>query len=243
MDVFPLQSTNTGLALEARVGGSPFNVAVGLARLGQRVAFFGAMSTGFMGERLLRALQDEGVGTSTVERTEAPTTLGLIGLDAHGLASYVFYGDSGADRRLGAEALRLVTEVPAAIHVGSFSTVVEPVASTLRELITRERGRALISYDPNVRLNVEPDRARWRDTVDWMLRRADLIKVSDEDLELLFPGVPAEAFCERALANGVRLVVVTRGSFGVVAAMASTRVAVPAVSAPVIDTVGAGDSF
>ena len=86
MDVFALADTATGMTLEARIGGSPFNVAIGLARLGRPAAFFGAISNGFLGERLVRALREEGVDTSAVARVDAPTTLGLVGLDSQGVA-------------------------------------------------------------------------------------------------------------------------------------------------------------
>ena len=85
MDVFVAGETPTGLALDARVGGSPLNVALGLARLGQPVAFFGALSSGPLGERLLRALAHEGIDRACVQRVDAPTTLGLVGLDAAGV--------------------------------------------------------------------------------------------------------------------------------------------------------------
>ena len=143
------------------------------------VAFFGAISRGFLGERLLRALREERVDTSAVERVDAPTTLGLVGLDAQGVPSYSFYGDGGADRQLRADALRLVTATPAAIHVGSFAMVVEPVASTLRALVEREHRRVLISFDPNVRLNVDSEHAHWREALNWMLTRAHALKISE----------------------------------------------------------------
>ncbi|HEV7577629.1 MAG TPA: carbohydrate kinase [Caldimonas sp.] len=243
MDVFALGDTATGMALEARIGGSPLNVAIGLARLGRPVAFFGAVSRGFLGDRLMRALREEGVDTAPVARVDAPTTLGLVGLDAHGVPSYSFYGEGGADRQLLADALRRVPAASAAIHVGSFTTVVEPAASTLRALVEREHGRALISYDPNVRLNVEPELARWRGVLQWMLTRAHVVKISEEDLGLLCPGVRAEAFMADALTRGVRLVVVTSGAQGAWAATPSTRAAMAAVPVAVVDTVGAGDTF
>ena len=89
-----------GLLLDARIGGSPLNVAIGLARLAQPVAFFGAVSTGFLGQRLMRALRDEGVAVDAVTRLDAPTTLGLVGLDEAGVPSYAFYGHGCADRLL-----------------------------------------------------------------------------------------------------------------------------------------------
>src|SRR6478736_4215794 len=108
MDVFAAGDTPTGTTLDARVGGSPFNVAVGLARLAQPVAFFSAVSSGFLGERLMQTLRAEGVDCATVTRLDAPTTLGLVGLDAKGVPSYSFYGDNCADRLLGADALGLL---------------------------------------------------------------------------------------------------------------------------------------
>ena len=243
LDVFAAGDTATGMALEARVGGSPFNLAVGLARLGQPVAFFSAVSTGFMGERLMRTLRDEGVNTSAVLRTDAPTTLSVVGLDAAGVPSYAFYGERGADRQLPLAALASVPGGITAINVGSYATVVEPIASTLRALVEREHGGALIAYDPNIRLNVEPDLQRWRDQLAWMLPRTHLLKISDEDLGLLEPGVSPDAFAHLALAQGVKAVVVTRGAEGAVAWTAQVEASTPQVPVTVIDTVGAGDTF
>ena len=247
LDVFQGEETRTGMLLDANVGGSPFNLAVGLARLGQPAAFFSAISTGFAGERLMRTLVAERVDTRAVARTDAPTTLSLIGLDAHGVPSYAFYGDGCADRLVSADDLQRVPAELTLVNLGSYATVVEPVASTQRALVERERARgaagALIAYDPNIRLNVEPDIARWRDQLDWMLPRTDLLKVSDEDLGLLLPGTDIEAVAARALSSGVKLVVVTRGAQGAVGWNAQGRVATDPVPVQVVDTVGAGDTF
>ena len=247
LDVFQGADTRTGRALDANVGGSPFNLAVGLARLGQPAAFFSAISTGFAGERLMRVLVAEGVDTQAVARLDAPTTLSLVGLDAHGVPSYAFYGEGCADRLVRADDLQRVPVALALVNLGSYATVVEPVASTLRALVERERARAergaLIAYDPNIRLNVEPNLARWRAQLDWMLPRTDLLKVSDEDLGLLLPGTAPADFTAHALAQGVKLVVVTRGAQGASGWTMSASVSVPPVPVQVIDTVGAGDTF
>jgi len=265
LDVFAAGETSTGIALDAKVGGSPFNLAVGLARLGQPVGFFSAISTGFAGERLMRALVSEGVDTRAVARSDAPTTLSLIGLDAHGVPSYAFYGEGCADRLLSEADLARVPEGITALNIGSYATVVEPVASTLRALIERERkraldegsggapgARALIAYDPNIRLNVEPDLTLWRDQLAWMLPRTDLLKISDEDLGLLQPGIGTadfdavdvfDAFAANALAHGVKAVVVTRGALGAIGWTAQGRSSIQPVPVDVIDTVGAGDTF
>ena len=243
LDVFAAGETRTGMTLDANVGGSPFNVAVGLARLGQPVGFFSAISTGFAGERLMRALVAEGVDTRAVARLAAPTTLSLIGLDAQGVPSYAFYGEGCADRLLQATEMTRVPQGLSVVNIGSYATVVEPTASALRALVERERGRALIACDPNIRLNVEPDLQRWRDQLAWMLPRTDLLKVSEEDLELLQPGVALEAFAAHALAQGAKAVVITRGGLGAVGWTAQTHASTPPVPVAVIDTVGAGDTF
>jgi fructokinase len=243
MDVFAAAETGTGMQLDARIGGSPFNVAVALARLAQPVGFFGAISNGFLGERLLRALVSEGVDTRAVARTDAPTTMSLVGLDANGVPSYAFYGHGGADRQLELAALQQLGAGVRALHVGSYATVVEPIASTLRALVQREHTRALVAYDPNIRLNVEPDLARWHEQFAWMLPRTHLLKISDEDLALLFPSLTPAEFAADALARGTTAVVVTRGAFGAQAWTASNRAEVPGVAVQVIDTVGAGDTF
>lgn len=243
MDVFAAGETATGMAMDARIGGSPFNVALGLARLAQPVSFFGALSAGFLGQRLLKALQAEGVGTGCTPVLDAPTTLSLIGLDSRGVPSYSFYGDGCADRLLPLAALAQVPPAARAFQFGSYAMVVEPTAATQRALVEREHRRSLIAYDPNIRLNVEPELERWRDTLAWMLPRTHLLKVSDEDLGLLFPGVEIGVLAQRWLAAGVPLVVVTRGSEGAWAWAPGAQVQAAPQRVTVIDTVGAGDTF
>ena len=243
MDVFAQPRSDTGLPLDARMGGSPFNAAVGLARLGQPVGFFGPVSRDFLGERLMQGLREEGVNVDITPRTDAPTTLSLVGTDAQGVPAYSFYGHGAADRQLVPEMLALLPQAMSGLHIGSYTTVVEPTASTLRALVEREHIRTPISYDPNVRLNVEPEVSRWRDMLRWMLPRTHLLKISLEDLALLQPGTGVEPFAAEALAQGVKLVVVTLGGEGAHAFSGPAAARVPAVPVSVVDTVGAGDSF
>jgi len=242
-DVFATGDTPTGMAMDARVGGSPFNVAVGLARLAQPVCLLSQVSRGFLGERLMRALAAEGVQTATVQRSDAPTTLSLIGLDAKGVPSYSFYGEGCADRLLSDDALAALPRQIKAINFGSYATVVGRTAATQRTLVEREQGRTLIAYDPNIRLNVEPSLDAWRAQIDWMLPRTQLLKVSDEDLRLVWPGLEPKDFAARALAQGVKMVAVTRGGEGASGWTALAQVEVPPLPVQVIDTVGAGDTF
>lgn len=242
MDVFDAGATPTGCTLDARIGGSPLNVAIGLARLGRPVAYFGAIGRGFLGERLLQALRDEGVDTRAVVRVSAPTTLGLVGLDAQGVADYAFYGEGAADRQLHEPDLAGVPAA-AAYHFSSYAMVAEPVGRTLRALAGRVHSHALVSYDVNVRTNVEPSLARWHAVLAEMLPCSHILKLSDEDLHRLHPGADPEALARGWLAQGVRLVLLTRGAAGATAYTAAGLCQVDPVNIAVIDTVGAGDTF
>lgn len=242
-DVFATGDTPTGMGFDGRIGGSPFNVALGLARLQQPVGFLGGIGTGFAGERLMRALQEEGIATGCVARIDAPTTLSLVGLDARGVPSYAFYGHGAADRLLQPAHLDAVPAAARCFHFGSYAMVVESTASTQRLLVEREQARSVISYDPNIRTNVEPDLAVWRSTLQWMLPRTHLLKVSDEDLDLLYPGRTAEHFAAEALDAGTALVIVTRGGEGAIGFTRLDSVSVAPGRVTVVDTVGAGDTF
>ncbi len=131
------------------------------------------------------------------------------------------------------------------LQFGSYALVVEPLAvgSALRALAARERERRLVAYDPNVRLNVEPDLAHWRAVVEQMVSMAHLVKVSDEDLGLLYPAETPVQVAARWLAQGAALVAVTRGRHGASAWTREARADVPSPETKVIDTVGAGDTF
>ena len=246
-DVFPtgaMGPTAGAIELSARQGGSPFNLATGLARLGGAAMFFGGLSRDQFGRKLHAALEAEGVDLSATPRPDAPTALVMVSVDERGAPLYTFYGSGTAERAVGMADLQKIPADAQAIHVGSYCMVVEPVATSLRTLIERQRGRSLIVHDPNVRLAIEPRVAVWRDTLQWMLRRSDVLKVSEEDLHALYPGQPVDTFIGEAQEAGVALVIVTRGERGVVAATrALPALELPAVPVTVVDTVGAGDTF
>lgn len=243
-DVFPEGDSARGYALSANVGGSPFNLAIGLARLGAPALFFGGLSADLFGRKLAATLAGEGVDIRSAPRPAAPTALVMVELDPEGVPDYTLYGTATADRAVVADDLARLPSDAAAVHVGSYCMVVEPVASTLRALVMRQRGRSLIAFDPNVRLTIEPDRQRWIDAIAWMLPVTDLLKISDEDIAQLYPDLTPQAFMDLALRSGVALVVVTRGGAGVLAATAALGpLALPALTVDVVDTVGAGDTF
>ncbi|WP_332820784.1 carbohydrate kinase family protein [Pseudomonas sp.] len=232
------------LAFKALAGGSPFNVAVGLRRLGCDAALFGGISSDYLGARLRRVLAEEGVCGDYLIASDAPTTLAMVGVDAQGSPQYSFRGEGCADRQLRLEHLPVLDARVRGLHVGSYSLVVTPVADTLFELVGRECERRLISLDPNVRLNVEPDIALWRRRIEAFAAHAHLIKVSEEDLQLLYPQRDPQDVARQWLGQRCQLVCLTHGGDG--ASVHSRRHghwSVPARAVQTRDTVGAGDTF
>ena len=242
-DLLPSAETDAGFIFDACVGGSPFNVAVGLSRLGCKAALFTGLSTDPLGRRLERTLKKEGVETAYVVSKQNPTTLALVGLEAGGIPHYSFYGHGAADCSVDETDLPDLPDSVTAIHFGSYSLVVEPTGSSLFEFARRHRGGKLISFDPNLRLTVEPDMGRWRRRVEAFSEIADLIKVSDEELEALFPGAGIDSMVGRWSARGVQLVVMTRGGEGALVSLRGEVFEASGRTVEVADTVGAGDSF
>lgn len=248
--LFDFFSENDASGLASKVnfkaiaGGSPFNVAVGLRRLGVNVALFAGLSTDYLGRRLLQVLQDEGVQTGYLRDFDAPTTLAMVAVGADGSPHYSFRGEGCADRQLKVEHLPELGPDVRGLHIGSFSLVVQPIADTLLALVRRESGKRLISLDPNVRLNPEPNIELWRSRVATLVEHADLIKVSDEDLRLLYPEQDPARVIAGWLQHRCQLVFLTRGGEG---ATVFSRVhgswSVPACAVKIADTVGAGDTF
>ncbi len=229
---------------KAIAGGSPFNVAVGLRRLGIEAGLFGGVSTDFLGRRLLQVLKDEGVSERFLVEFVAPTTLSMVAVGANGSPQYNFRGEGCADRLLEVAHLPELGADIRGLHVGSYSLVVQPIGDTLLSLVQRESGKRLISLDPNVRLNPQPDIQRWRERVAELVKHADLIKVSDEDLHLLYPDQSPESVLQGWLQHRCQLVFLTRGGDG--ASVFSRRHgnwSAPAVKVVMADTVGAGDTF
>ncbi len=225
----------------ARAGGSPFNVAIGLARLGAEAALLAGLSSDMLGQRLARVLDAEGVSRRYVIPTDRPTTISLVGLDPEGVPAYQFYDSS--DTGVEPSDLPEIGPEVTGLHFGSYTLAAAPVADAAAVLARANRHR-FISVDPNVRPTVVPDMAVWRARLDVLFPLANLVKISAEDLELLWPGRAADGFADDVLRRGVELVVVTDGgdvAHGWTAAGHRASARPPKIE--VVDTVGAGDTF
>ncbi|MFC3574812.1 carbohydrate kinase [Streptomyces yaanensis] len=236
-------SASNELALRVLPGGGPANTAVALARLGTPARFLARLSGDVFG-RLFRAhLEASGVDLSYAVAAAEPSTLAVAELDAKGQAAFSFHAQNTADWQWTAEELASVDlSETACLHTGSLALVREPGATVVEEFLAAVAPRATISIDPNVRpLLVHPEVYRGR--LAYWCDLADILRLSEDDLELLLPGTPPEQACDTWHAAGVRLVVITLGADGALVSLDGERLRVPAVQTRVVDTVGAGDSF
>lgn len=256
-------------APKAHVGGSPFNVAVGLARLEHEVVFAGRRGDDEYGRMIARSLRAQGI-TALLEADASPTSVARATLDPTGQASYEFTLDwtlPSADE-LEAKFCALAAQTSEAgqvgetgaapqdqdsqhqdaaplehLHAGSIGAMLQPGAETVKNVIDRAHAVATVSYDPNYRPTLVPNRDEARRQAEEFISRADIIQASTDDLDLLYPERSHRETMDAWLQMGPALVTVTRGPSG---AMGLTRAGFAeqeAFSVEVADTVGAGDSF
>jgi fructokinase len=226
-------------------GGSPYNVAVGLGRLGTSTAFLGRRSTDGFGRLLTARLEEAGVALDPTSLTDAPTTLAVVHLDEEARASYGFYLSGTSAAGLRAEQLPDLADATAVhLSLGAVTLDTEPAGAAFVALVAREAGRRTVTLDPNVRPSVIADLAGYAERLEATVARCDLVKVSDEDLALLHPEEPAVDVARRWAGSGPAAVVVTRGPHGALGLTAAgAEVDVPGEEVEVVDTVGAGDAF
>jgi len=240
----PAALASSDVALAGNVGGSPLNVAVGLARLGHRSRYFTKLSNDVFGQRMVGYFARNQIDTSLCVATDQNTTLAVVETRDDGSAQYVFYIDNTADVSITLDELPTIPGDVNVVHFASYSTVVAPTSLSLAALAKRESERSFISYDPNLRLSIEPDVALWQTRFVDLAKRATLIKASDEDIDQLYGPGKEDAFVADSFSFGVALVLITRGPDGASGYLPDGRaVHVGGVNVQVVDTVGAGDTF
>jgi fructokinase len=249
-------------------GGSPYNTAVAIGRLGVPVKFLGCFSRDFFGEILIKRLRENHVGDDLVVRTDQHSTLAFVKLEKGKEPQYVFYTEGTADRSFSRE--NLAEKLPGGklpadtrcILFGSIAMTMEPVAGTIESLIFSQAakgdGAPVISFDPNIRPFMIQDREAYVRRFESWLPAVTIAKISGADFDFIYPanagaGAPGSGSLlvksmEKVLSLGPTLVVSTLGPQGALALLRKNsggvlRVSAPVVDLPVVDTIGAGDTF
>jgi fructokinase len=244
IDMIPEPTLHGAQGFVPHCGGAVMNTAVALGRLGAPTGLFTGLSDDMFGQQLTAHLRASHVDLSLAAVSSRPTTLAFVQL-VDGQASYSFLDENSAGRMLQLADLPKVPEHVTTLFFGGISLAVEPAAETYATLLAREKRDRVVMLDPNIREAFIADQERYRARLNRMLAQTDIIKVSDEDLDWLIPqNIPPAEKAAMLMSRGPRLVVVTRGSAGVLAYLSNgTEVAVPAESVDIVDTVGAGDTF
>jgi fructokinase len=225
-----------GQALGEHVGGSPLNVAVGLALLGRRVEFLTWIGTDRRGQRIADYLHDSGVHLVAASTGASRTATAFAELDENGSATYTFDIDWQISSSVSPAQ-------PLVLHTGSIATALEPGSTGVDELVAEHNRTATITFDPNIRSAFFENPAQALSRVETVVARSDVVKASDEDMRWLEPDVAPEELAARWLSLGPAIVAVTFGANGSYAICADGDMRIPAYPTEVVDTVGAGDSF
>ncbi|SNY94130.1 fructokinase [Cohaesibacter sp. ES.047] len=244
IDMIPVESASGALAYEPCSGGSVFNTAIALGRLGEPTEFLTGLSSDLFGEQLQATLANSGVDVNLCKKSTQPTTLAFVKL-ADGHATYHFYDENTAGRMLSLDDVRPIPDEIDALFFGGISLAVEPCARTYEAIEVREAAGHVIMMDPNVRPGFIKDADVFRARINNMLSHADIVKVSDEDLGWLMPDLAdLDAQVDTLRKMGLKIILVTKGGDGATAYLADGRdISVAAERVEVVDTVGAGDTF
>jgi len=240
IDMLPRETEAGEAAFAPYAGGAVFNTAIALGRLGAPSAFFSGLSSDLFGDILRASLADSKVDASPAHISDLPTTLAFVTLKG-GQASYAFYDENTAGRMLSEDDLPDLT--PEAAFFGGISLVVEPCGTAYETLQAWQAERTVTMIDPNIRTSFISEEASYRRRLDRMMARADIVKLSDEDLHWLRGEGDIDTLARSVLGSGPSLVLITRGAEGATGYTARDEIKVAASPVEVGDTVGAGDTF
>lgn len=241
IDMLPRRLENGNEAFLPVAGGALLNTAVTLGRLGEKAGFVSGISRDLFGAMVIDALENAGVDCTHCLRSMRPTTLAFVTL-SDGQARYTFYDENSAARMIAPGDVPDSLAADAMLF-GAIGLIAEPCGTAYEELANRMRERCVIMLDPNIRPGFIDDEEAYRARLGRMAANSDIIKVSQDDLDWLYPGRPWADAAREWLGASARLVLVTRGADGAVAVTRGGTATVAAPPATVVDTVGAGDSF
>ncbi len=243
IDMLPRITTLGEPAFSPYAGGAVFNTAIALGRLGVPSGFFSGLSTDMLGEILAETLQASYVDTTLCARSGRPTTVAFVKL-VNGQATYAFYDENTAGRLLAPADLPILPDTVKTLFFGGISLVHDPAASTYEALQAREATARVTMIDPNIRPGfIAGHEATYRPRIERMIARADIVKLSDEDLHWLSGAGDLQTLARQIITQGPKIVFITEGAAGARAITATQNRFIAAEPVTVADTVGAGDTF
>lgn len=233
--------------MAAHPGGAPANFLAALTKFGAKTAMLGKVGKDAFGKLLIGTLQQAGIETKgLITSDDVFTTLAFVTLDEYGDREFSFSRKPGADTCISFEELDLsLIDKAKVFHFGTLSLTNEPARSATYRTVEYAKSQGkLITYDPNLRKPLWEDTEEAKRQMLWGLAQADVVKISDEEVEFLF-GLSPEAGAEKILREyGVKLVFVTCGADGCFFKNAIAEGKVPSIGGiKVVDTTGAGDIF
>jgi fructokinase len=226
-------------------GGSPYNTSIAISRQGIPCQFIGRMSKDIFGVQLLDYLKENQVGTDFLISTDDPTTLSFVQKESDGKVQYAFFSNGTADRFWSEKDINNL-EFPKEtkiIHFGSISLTQEPCGSLLTQLLLKKASGILLSFDPNIRPSLVSNRMVYMERFHKLCKICSIVKLSDEDLEWLFPDETKKKALSILMDAGVSLIALTEGKAGARLITRNESINSPLYDLPVADTVGAGDTF
>lgn len=241
IDMLPGKTSDNNDVFLPVPGGAIFNTAIALGRLDEPVGFLSSISQDMFGEQLIEYLQSSNVKTNFCVRSSQLTTLAFVKL-IKGQAQYSFFDENSAGRNLTSTQLPNLSKTIEALHFGAISLIPEPCGSAYESLMASQKDKVL-SLDPNIRAGFIKNETQHRARIERMIAMADIVKVSDEDLQWITNGEVFEDKIKSWLKGATQVVLLTKGADGVTAFTRHCSVYQSAFKVEVVDTIGAGDTF
>lgn len=242
IDFVPVETKTGETAFQPFNGGSIYNVAMALGRLETPVAFYGGLSTDMFGEQLSKGLKESNVDLTYTVFSNRASTLAFVRF-VDGEPHYAFVDDASAGRMLGEKDIPTIPEDISTLHFGSISLIHDPAGATFAKIAASNHKKKIISLDPNIRPGQIKDRESHLQRLKKMIHMADIVKLSDVDLDWIAPGEDAENIIHAWQKEGPAIVVLTKGKAGATAFYKNSTMEVEPVVTRVADTIGAGDTL
>jgi len=242
IDMIPSDLNNGETAYIPKIGGAVLNTSICLGRLGADVSFLGSVSQDLFGMEILKELEKSKVNTSLCINTKENTTLAFAKI-ANGTTTYSIFDENSSNKNIRLKDISLTDENIDTIYIGGISLMSEPNGTEIENFINQESSSKIVFFDPNIRPNFIENRERYLQRFENILSQSDIIKISDEDLEWLYPNDSIDTLYEKWLELGLSLVVLTKGSEGATIKTKKHDVFSKGMKVNVVDTIGAGDIF